>query len=268
MTVLCIAREEVYSPGKVDADRAILEAVASHLARHRRVRVIATESAPPQAPDAALVLAMCQGPLALARLRSWQRSGVRVVNTADAIEGCHRTRMLPALRRAAVAHPPSAIVATDGPCDAPEWARGGVWVKRGDVHATHADDVVLVREVSGLRAVLDQFRRRGIERAALQQHVDGEVIKFYAVRGIFFAAFCDGAALALATDERAAFVRLAEAAAAALGLEVFGGDFIREANGRLWLIDLNDWPSYAPCRAAAAEAIAQYANAQSPLSRP
>jgi glutathione synthase/RimK-type ligase-like ATP-grasp enzyme len=266
MNVLCVAREAVYSPGKVEADRAILEAVAMRLAACRDVRVIDAESAPQRVPDASLVLAMCQGPAALRRLRSWQNSGVRVVNSAQAIENCHRVRMLPALRRAAVAHPASLVVATNAAVATPEWARSGVWVKRGDVHATCSDDVVLVRWPSALSSVLAQFRGRGITSAVLQQHVDGEVIKFYAVRGAFFAAYRDGAAVALGGGERNALVQLVEAAAAALGVEIFGGDCVREANGRLWLIDLNDWPSYAPCRAAAAEAIAQYANAQSPLS--
>ena len=51
---------------------------------------------------------------------------------------------------------------------------------------------------------------------------------------------------------------LAEAGAGALELEVFGGDCVRDIERRLWLIDLNDWPSYAPCRFGAAEAIASY----------
>ena len=46
------------------------------------------------------------------------------------------------------------------------------------------------------------------------------------------------------------------AAAAALGLEVFGGDAVIRANGEPMIIDLNAWPSYALYRDRAAEAIA------------
>lgn len=265
--VLCIAREAVYSPGKVEADRAILDTVAELLAPHGAVNVISADAALPAPAANTLVLAMCQGPAALTALRAWQRAGVRVVNTPDAIENCHRTRMLPALRRDGVPHPESVLVATDAPGVLPAWAADGAWLKRGDVHATCADDVALVREPNGLAKALEAFRRRGITTAALQRHVDGEVIKFYAVRGTFFAAFRNGGTLLSVEDgERRAFVALAERAAAALQLEVFGGDLVRDANGRLWLIDLNDWPSYAPCRAAAAEAIAEYSKAQSKLS--
>jgi hypothetical protein len=45
-------------------------------------------------------------------------------------------------------------------------------------------------------------------------------------------------------------------AAAALGLEVFGGDAVITADGEPMIIDLNAWPSYALYRDRAAEAIA------------
>ena len=51
---------------------------------------------------------------------------------------------------------------------------------------------------------------------------------------------------------------VADQAAAAAGLDIFGGDVIVSASGDLTLIDLNDWPSFAPCRERAAYAIAQF----------
>jgi hypothetical protein len=48
------------------------------------------------------------------------------------------------------------------------------------------------------------------------------------------------------------------AAASALGLEVYGGDAIASAGGRLVLIDLNAWPSFALYRDEAAPVIASY----------
>jgi hypothetical protein len=39
---------------------------------------------------------------------------------------------------------------------------------------------------------------------------------------------------------------------------VFGGDVIVGPSGELTLIDLNDWPSFAPVRDTAAAAIAAY----------
>jgi glutathione synthase/RimK-type ligase-like ATP-grasp enzyme len=47
-------------------------------------------------------------------------------------------------------------------------------------------------------------------------------------------------------------------AAAALGLEVYGGDAIATQDGRAVLLDLNAWPSFALFREEAAERIAEH----------
>ena len=55
-----------------------------------------------------------------------------------------------------------------------------------------------------------------------------------------------------------ALVTCARRAAAAFGLEVFGGDAIVTPRGHLVLIDLNAWPSFALYRDEAAAEIAAY----------
>jgi hypothetical protein len=255
MDFLGIARERVYSPGKVEADRAILDAVADRLRATHRVRVVSADEPLPEVTPPTAVFAMCQGPAALATLRRWEAAGVRVINSVAGIENTHRRRMLAAFERAGVRHPESRLVATREPGELPAWIDAGAWIKRGDVHATEPDDVVQVRDSAAARAALAAMQRRGIGSALVQRHVDGAVFKFYAVRGTFFAAFpADGAGAAMRT--------LAEEGAAALDLEVFGGDCVRDRQANLWLIDLNDWPSYGACRIGAAEAIASYLTAQ------
>ncbi|MFN8640922.1 MAG: hypothetical protein U0802_04390 [Candidatus Binatia bacterium] len=140
----------------------------------------------------------------------------------------------------------------------PAWVDAGAWVKRGDVHATEADDVVPVADRAAARAALAAFARRGIATACLQRHVAGDVVKFYTVRDGAFFAWYGGAGVRLDADGVAALRAVAAAGAASLALEVFGGDAVRDGDGNLWLIDLNDWPSYGRCRLQAAEAIAAY----------
>jgi hypothetical protein len=134
----------------------------------------------------------------------------------------------------------------------------GVWLKRGDLHASVSADVQRVGSRDELAAGLANFRARGIARAALQEHRNGAEVKFYGVAGgAFFHWFFTNGSNDRAPDA-AALQHLAEAAAAAAGLDVFGGDVIVEPSGELTLIDLNDWPSFAPCREAASRAIADY----------
>jgi glutathione synthase/RimK-type ligase-like ATP-grasp enzyme len=71
-----------------------------------------------------------------------------------------------------------------------------------------------------------------------------------------------------APGEASGLAALARAAARALGLEVYGGDCVIDTGGALWLIDVNDWPSFAPCRAAGAEAIARRLEAVVQPTRP
>jgi hypothetical protein len=184
------------------------------------------------------------------------------MNTADAIRSCFRTETVRRLRDAAVAIPASSIVATD---EAPA-AATPCWVKRGDVHAMEARDVVFAADRDALTRTLDDFRRRGIASAVLQAHVDGPVLKFYGVAGDrFFRCHAD-VADAPAPIERLAAV--ATTGAAALGLEVFGGDLVVAPDGTPVVIDVNDWPSFARCREDAAEAIAEHAAARLAASAP
>lgn len=260
---LGILREPVYSLGKVDDDRAILEEAAARLAAHHDVRVISAVDPLPDEPSADVVFTMAQGPAPLAVLRRWQSTGVRVINTPEAIESCHRRRMIAAFAVAGVQQPPSVLVRIRSPEALPAWIGDGAWVKRGDVHATQADDVAYVTREADVSAVLANFDRRGIAEAIIQRHVQGSVIKFYAVRGTFFTWFRSREGnLALSPDAVAAMRALAEHGATALGVEVFGGDCVRQPDGVVQLIDLNDWPSYARCRPEAADAIARYVATQ------
>jgi hypothetical protein len=255
---LGIARERIFSPGKVAADRAILDAVADVLReRGHGVRVVSAEDELPRPSDRATVFTMSQGGPALATLREWERDAIRVVNSVDSILSCHRHRLLQCLERAGV-RTPETILLSDGTNGVPQWLDvDGGWLKRGDVHATEASDVVFVRDGASTTAALAGFRARGIGQAVLQRHVPGIVIKFYGVGDGFLACFPGvEAPLALPPSRAAALHRLARAGAAALGLEVYGGDCVVDLDGELQLIDLNDWPSYSPCRAAAARAIA------------
>lgn len=262
MRALGIYREREFSPGKVEADAAILDSVLAAL-REAGVDVRALSAAQfvdgtPPAVD--LVLAMCQGERALARLAALERQGALAINSALAIRNCYRDLLYAGLVHAGVPAPPGALVRTDG--RPPDMMPLGVieldapmYVKRGDLHALASDDVQRVESRSALRAALAGMARRGISLAYVQQAVEGRVVKFYGVSGgEYFAALpesgelSDRASLALAQG--------AAAGAAALGLEAWGGDAIIDRD-RMMIIDFNDWPSFGRVRDAAARSIAR-----------
>jgi hypothetical protein len=253
-TIVGIFREPEFSPGRVGDDAAILERTATALrARGATVRLGAPDLA--RGGDVDAVLAMCQTPAALAVLDD-AATRVPVLNSAAAIRNCFRAETVRLVGAAGLPFPSTAVIATDGPAA----GHAPCWVKRGDVHAMQADDVVFAADDAALVDALAAFRARGIARAALQAHVAGPVLKFYGTAdGRFFRAYTD------LPNAPAPIGRLADVACAgarALGLDVFGGDLVVAPDGRPVLIDVNDWPSFARCRDEAAEAIADHALAR------
>ncbi|HWC73883.1 MAG TPA: hypothetical protein VG454_08085, partial [Gemmatimonadales bacterium] len=134
-----------------------------------------------------------------------------------------------------------------------------VWVKRGDVHAETSADVVETKE-AGVTDAIAAFAERGVTRVALQAHVPGPIVKFYAVAdGRFFSWYpADGPRDRKPDVAEDRFKTVVFAAARAVGLEIFGGDVAFPSPTTPVLIDLNDWPSFAPVRVEAATAIAAY----------
>jgi hypothetical protein len=222
---LGITRERVYSPGRVDDDAAVLREVARHLGeRGERVRVLDADTDEWEQPaPGAVVFAMCQGPRALDHLGAWERAGVRVVNRREGILNCQRHRTIPLLADAGVGLPQSVLVDTSH-TELPAWLdQTSAWIKRGDVHATEADDVVHVADRASARAALGRLRDRRVAAAVIQRHVPGQVLKFYAVRGTFFHCVRTPEMPEVPKDVLERIDGLAAAAAARLGVEVYGG---------------------------------------------
>ncbi|MCG8544563.1 MAG: hypothetical protein MJE12_10170, partial [Alphaproteobacteria bacterium] len=132
---------------------------------------------------------------------------------------------------------------------------------------TQDGDVVYVPQDGNVNVVLGGLAARGIERAMLQRHVDGDLIKFYGVgdpnqpvdRNFWFRWFYhkDQELSGHPFDEEL-LQSFATRAAAAIGLEVFGGDAIVTADNQIFLIDINAWPSFALYRDEASTEIAAH----------
>jgi glutathione synthase/RimK-type ligase-like ATP-grasp enzyme len=261
MKALGVYRETQFSPGKIEADAAILDSVLAELAAERfeveAVDPVAFLDLPSSRYD--LVLAMCQGGEALARLAMHQQAGSVVVNSALAIRNCYRDLLSAGLQRSGIPTPPGVLIGTEDSLDRriPYGldSAAGLYVKRGDLHALHDSDVVRVEGVDQLRAALMAFAARGIKLAYVQQGVAGSLVKFYGVSGgEYFATVADGYHLPdlLKLD----LARAAATAADALGLEAWGGDAVVHEDG-FKIIDFNDWPSFSRVRVDASRAIAR-----------
>jgi hypothetical protein len=267
--LVALYRSASYSPNQHRSnDTAIMDATVSHLEARGWTATRAGENdvidgSVPELADVDLVVNMCQGPAASERLVALEQAGQTIVNRPTSVLNCHRHRLVALMRDGAVAFPRTAIVATSsGESELDGFGADGrkVWVKRGDVHAERQEDVVsLTRDA--VSAALSTFAARGIARVALQEHVPGPVLKFYGIADGRFFRFYDAEAGPRGPRPDVDEQRLREmafTAARCLQLDVFGGDVALPEPDSPVLIDLNDWPSFAPYRDEAARHIANY----------
>ncbi len=261
-TAIGIFREQDHSPERESDDEAILTAVARELARRHGfdVRTIRPGEVRRWAQIPDVIFYMCEETPVLSRLETLQERGALLINSLEGVRATFREAML--TRLAGFPFFPETRLVTAG--DTLNGLRR-VWVKRGDYHAIEKRDVQFAATPGDLRRVMADFQQRGIARVLVQQHVAGDLIKFYGVR-----TPADGTSRwfhwfyhqhqklkGYAFDENRLQV-LCEQAADRLALEIFGGDVIVTEQGGIFVIDVNAWPSFALFRQTAADHIADH----------
>lgn len=260
-SLLGLYRERQYSPGRHLSNDALLLDQIAHRLRERdfAVDLLTLDEAEARRGEAQLILSMCQGRSSLENLACWERQGAKIINSPQAALNTHRDRLPELMVNAGVPFPQTRLVRTKEKIDVQSLdINGGIWLKRGDVHACVTADVQWIDSVERFDTGMTDFAKRGIDLAALQTHRAGDEIKFYGVAGGgFFHWLYSGQARKYPFDS-AQLEQLACRAAAAAGLDIFGGDIIVSSSGEMTLIDLNDWPSFAPCRERASYVIADF----------
>lgn len=254
-----IKRKEIYSPNHVTNDLAIILETEKNLAGlGYKVNLYDEEYIEENTFEEEFVFSMAQGVPGILRLKSMAGSKKVMVNTPVSALNCHRIAMINLIVKSGVPFPKSLIINTNTDFfdSFLTFTVGKVWLKRGDVHAEHREDVLLVYSNEELNTTLKEFRKRGIKEAVIQQHLDGDVIKFYAVNDpqFFHWFYLNGTNHTKFDLEK--LKQYAFKSAAALGLDIFGGDAIISPDGSITIIDINDWPSFAPVRNEAAKSIA------------
>ncbi len=272
-TIAGVQRHTDFSPNHVGNDAAIFTAVAENLrADGHTVNVYTELDYIAGHSNERYIYNMVRSRAALQRLQQQERSGAVAVNSGFGIENCTRERMTTILTDNGVPHPRSVVMnVTD---DMPH-GMGDIfepcWVKRADFHAIHKEDVTYVRSLGELKEVMNEYALRGIGRVVINEHLTGDLIKFYGVNGTdFFYWFypynmkhskfglekINGAPVGIPFSEDT-LKGICSRAASALNVDVYGGDAIVDEDGTMRIIDFNDWPSFAPCRDEAARAIAE-----------
>ena len=274
ITIAGIMRAGAYSPNHIGNDTAIFNAVADQLRKRGCiVNVYSEEQFNNSGVEEKVIINMCREQASIARLQRYEDEGRLVINSGYGIENCTRERMTRILLGNDIPYPESLIVNTDEAVKGQLKKAGfqNCWIKRGDFHAMHKEDVSYVRHPEEAQEVLQEYFLRGIKRAVINVHLTGDLVKFYGVRGtpffFWFYPFDEGHSKygheAINGKSQGIKFNLKEMknicqrAAEELNVVIYGGDCIVSPEGEMRIIDFNDWPSFAPCRNEAAPHIAK-----------
>ncbi len=255
-----IKRKTDYSPNHISNDLQIITLTAQALkGMGCEVTLYDEGDMTPGQIQQPFIFSMTQGPEGTSVLKKVAKHGSVIINSPESVENCWRFNMTRLLTKCGIPFPKSIIIPTNEPISTitKQFAPKKLWVKRGDVHAVHKEDVTLTYTIDELSTTLQEFTGRGIQQAVVQEHIEGDVVKFYAIResDFFYWYYLNGVNHTPFRQKQ--LYELAQASAEALGLFVFGGDAIIAPDGWITIIDINDWPSFAPVRDMASQHIAQ-----------
>lgn len=270
-----IMRAGAFSPNHIGNDAAIFNIVAEQLRKRGcEMKIYSEEQFATTPIGENIILNMCRERRSIELLQKLEDDGALVINSGYGIENCTRERMTRILLGSNIPYPESLIVDTDEAIlDRLAAAHmEQCWIKRGEAHSMHKEDVSYCRHPEEAQEVLQEYFLRGIKRAVINRHLEGDLVKFYGLADnsyfFWFYPFISGhmkyglesingkpAEIPFDAEQLEA---TCNKAAEVLDVKIYGGDCIIAPDGSFSIIDFNDWPSFAPCRNEAAPYIARH----------
>ena len=269
-----VKRNTKYSPNHIGNDGMIFNLTAENL---RRMGYEVSEYTESEfilmGEQEKYLFNMAREKSTLNYLKQIENNGAVVINSGFGVENCSRAAMTRLLMDNGIPHPASIIVdVTEDPTDKLErMDADAFWIKRGDSHTIHREDVTYARNIVEAKSILQEFAFRDIPNAVINEHLVGDLVKFYGVADTeFFYWFypfdlsltkfgleaVNGSAKEFPFNVEA-LKKACDKAGEVLNVKVYGGDCVVDPSGDFKIIDFNDWPSFAPCRDEAAPYIAE-----------
>lgn len=275
MKVLLLHRAEEFSPNNVAKDALLLDAVErrlvslGHDATHLREEELTFDALAPFD----VVVSMARRFSSLILL---ERSGKRVINAPGGVRrALSRETTLELLSAAGVPVPRYWSYDPDADemflCEPHLQTLLPGWVKGMHPRGVCEGDVQYVVDAMAADSRVITLAAEGYADIVVTEHLPGSVVKVYCVGSepvhwmlpqlSGYTKFGDEAHNDLPASDALPDVSrlstLAAAIASAMQLQFFGFDAIVGPEGQLRVIDVNDAPSFSPCRELAAERICQ-----------
>lgn len=279
MKILGISRGLKYSPNLADSDAAIFIAVTDALRRagHDVDTVSETEMLRIDYTQYDKVFTMARDTAALVLLEKDAdvQTQNKFINSIDGILTCaNKASMANHMLEAGIPQPEFLVgeqrnilfFSTESKDD----IATPLWLKNCDGCAETAEDTVFCADAEDFDAAFKKMEGRGVNMWMAQEHLHGDLIKFYSIEGSDFFQWeyaskthskfgleaINGKEKGYAFDAKR--IKLyADMMAKRLNVPIYGGDAIIDEEGEFYFIDFNDFPSFSCCREEASEAIAR-----------
>ena len=213
-----------------------------------------------------VVLHMSRTPETLRRLSCYEAEGRLVINSVQAVMNCSRVKFTHILQEEGIKQPPYRVIESAAQLQTAQYP---AWIKRAEGWSCSKEDVAFVTTPQEAADAFKAIRAGGCPTAILCDHIAGDIIKFYGIGGGFFRyGYPDGEKTKFGLEkingtpqkypfDATLLQQTAFKAARAVGLSVFGGDAIITEERSIYIIDINDFPSFSAVREEAAKAMAQ-----------
>lgn len=267
--ILALYRQKDFSPNSEDKDTYILNAIVEELGQKGyKTDCINEIDFSKTNNDYSLIISMARGEKNIELLSDLEKRGTKVINTTLSIKNCFREQQTKILQQNNIPIPKTTIVDTDTYDieSFKQFSEGNFWIKRADFQTIEEQDVCRPKSLEQTKKIFLNYKLRGISKAIISEHIEGDIIKFYGVRNTDFFSF------SYPTEDKfhnkiniaknrisfntQVFIKDVNKAINLLGLDIYGGDAIIDEKGNYYIIDINDFPSFSVCREQAAKEIA------------
>ena len=264
MKVATLPRSPLHSPYMQANDAAILAAVERELVQQGHTVERLGEEDDYSGYD--VICNMSRTPAVLKKLKKAEAEGCTVLNSSAAVENCSRSAMTATLQGHNIPQPAHKHITSPAHLDGAPYP---AWIKKSEGWSCRIEDVSYAADSKEAATAFNAIKAGSGCDAILFEHIAGDLIKFYGVRDTYFTH-------TYPVPEKTKFglekingepahhpfdlqelKSTAFSAAQALGLHIFGGDAIITPKGEIFIIDINDFPSFTAVRDEAAAHIAQ-----------
>lgn len=270
-TIAAVYRSHEHSPNLTDADSRIINAASIKLQergyaihRYTEAQFIETDITEPA------IINMCRKPRSIEKLCRLEAEGKTVINSGHAIRKCTKRKLWEISTANNIETPATVIVGSTDTILPFSGTFRPCWLKLPDESVTDKDDIIYAGTPAEYREALTRYHSRAITEVLVCEHLEGDLLKFYAVSGdrylytlypkqsgySKFGYEANNSDVKFYPYKTERLKEICNIMSRETGITVFGGDCIITPDGKINIIDLNDWPSFSPCAEEASEAIA------------